>query len=96
MSIFMKLKVELKNLVSQLAFLSLILLPLFSIGQESDLGNWIIYFGNKNFKEKLNWHHEVQYRNYDAVSDLEQLLLRTGLGLNLSENNNNILLLDCR
>ncbi len=60
--------------------------------QESELGNWLIYFGNKKINSKLNWHHEVQYRNYNAVGDLEQLLLRTGVGYNLSENNNNILL----
>src|SRR5690606_8217081 len=60
--------------------------------QESDLGNWLIYFGNKNIDSKFNWHHEVQYRNYDALGDLEQLLLRTGIGYNLTENNNNILL----
>jgi long-subunit fatty acid transport protein len=41
---------------------------------------------------KWNIHNEVQYRNYDAIGDLEQLLLRTGLGYNLSENNHNLLL----
>lgn len=60
--------------------------------QDSNLGNWMIYFGNKKINQKWNWHHEVQYRNYDAIGDLEQLLLRTGVGLNLSENNNNLLL----
>ena len=60
--------------------------------QDSDLGNWIIYFGNKQINERINWHHEVQYRNYNAIGDLEQLLLRTGLGYNLTENNNNLLL----
>ena len=34
----------------------------------------------------------MQYRNYNAIGDLEQLLLRTGVGYNLSENNNNLLL----
>jgi len=37
-------------------------------------------------------HNEVQYRNYNAIGDLEQLLLRTGIGYNLTENNNNVLL----
>ncbi len=60
--------------------------------QDSNFGNWIIYIGNKQFNSKWNLHHEVQYRNYDAIGDLEQLLLRTGLGYNLTENNNNILL----
>ena len=60
--------------------------------QESDLGNWLIYFGNKKIDSKWNWHHEVQYRNYNAIGDLEQLLLRTGIGYNLTENNNNLLM----
>lgn len=60
--------------------------------QESNLGNWLIYIGSKKVNSKFNWHHEVQYRNYNAIGDLEQLLLRTGIGYNLSENNNNLLL----
>ncbi|MDX1667233.1 MAG: DUF2490 domain-containing protein, partial [Saprospiraceae bacterium] len=73
-----------------LSILVCMVLPGF--GQNSDLGNWWIYFGNKQFEEKWNWHHEVQYRNYTFIGDLEQLLLRTGIGYNLSEGNNNILL----
>ena len=73
-------------------FLIILFLPLYGFSQSSDLGNWIIYFGNKKIDSKWNWHHEVQYRNYDAIGDLEQLLLRTGIGYNLSENNNNLLL----
>ncbi len=68
--------------------------PLFLLfgtlaAQNNDVGNWLIYFGNYKANEKWNWHHEVQYRNYNAIGDLEQLLLRTGLGYNLSDNNNN-------
>jgi len=75
-------------------FFSFLLVSLVSPaqGQDSNLGNWLIYFGNKQINPKWNWHHEVQYRNYDAIGDLEQLLLRTGFGLNLTENNNNLLL----
>lgn len=71
-----------------------IMLALSTYGQaqDSNFGNWMIYFGNKQFNSKWNWHHEVQYRNYDAIGDLEQLLLRTGIGYNLTENNNNVLL----
>ena len=60
--------------------------------QESDTGNWFIYFGNQKINNRWNWHNEVQYRNYNFAGDLEQLLLRTGIGYNLTENNNNILL----
>jgi hypothetical protein len=67
-------------------------LPALSSAQDSDLGNWMIYFGSKSLGERFNWHHEVQYRNYNAIGDLEQLLLRTGIGYDLSENNNNVLL----
>jgi len=45
-------------------------------------------FGNKNLSDKFNWHHEVQYRNYNIIGDLEQLLLRTGIGYNLGDNAN--------
>jgi len=57
----------------------------------SDLGNWLIFFGDKKINNNWNWHHEMQYRNYNAIGDLEQLLLRTGIGYNLTENNNNLL-----
>ncbi len=78
--------------MKKLYLLLLILFPVFGYSQNSDLGNWLLYFGNKKINEKLNWHNEVQYRNYNAIGDLEQLLLRTGIGYNLTENNNNILL----
>ncbi|MBU2940968.1 DUF2490 domain-containing protein [Lacinutrix sp. C3R15] len=70
----------------------ILVLPFFANSQESNLGNWLIYIGNKKINSKWNIHTEVQYRNYDAIGDLEQLLLRTGVGYNLSENNNNLLL----
>ena len=60
--------------------------------QDSNLGNWLLYFGNKHLNERWNWHNEVQYRSYNAISDLEQLLIRTGVGYNLTEDNNNVLL----
>jgi hypothetical protein len=60
--------------------------------QDSEVGNWFLYFGNQKINNRWNWHNEVQYRNYNFAGDLEQLLLRTGIGYNLSENNNNILL----
>lgn len=76
-------------------YILFILFSVFSFNataQSSDLGNWWIYFGNKKLNEKWNIHHEVQYRNYNIAGDLEQLLLRAGVGYNLSENNNNVLL----
>lgn len=64
----------------------------FSFAQKNDIGAWYMYFGNNKISKKWNWHNEVQYRNFDAVGDLEQLLIRTGIGYDLTENNNNVLL----
>jgi hypothetical protein len=60
--------------------------------QSSSVGDWFLYFGNQKINAKWNWHNEIQYRNFNAIGDLEQLILRTGIGYNLSENNNNVLL----
>ena len=79
-----------KHLTFSLLFI-VFLIPKTTVAQDSSLGNWLIYIGNKKLNNGWNIHNEVQYRNYDAVGDLEQLLLRTGLGYNLTENNNNLL-----
>jgi len=68
-----------------------LLLPLFSVGQDSNIGNWLIYIGNKKIDTKWNLHHEVQYRNYNAIGDLEQLLLRTGIGYAVADKSNLLL-----
>lgn len=73
-------------------FLVLCALMCSSHAQTSKLGGWWVYIGSKQFAKKWNWHHEIQYRNYNMAGDLEQLLLRTGIGVNLTENNNNLLL----
>ncbi len=76
----------LKTLLVSICFCNL------SFSQKTDVGNWFIYFGNQKINQKWNWHNEVQYRNYNFIGDTNQLLLRTGIGYNLTENNNNLLL----
>lgn len=68
-----------------------LILPLHTQAHDSNLGNWIVYCGNKKLNEKWNLHNEVQYRNYNGIGDLEQLLLRTGLDYTFNENKNNVL-----
>lgn len=61
--------------------------------QQSELGAWYAYFGSNPIpSSNFNWHNEIQYRNFNAIGNLDQLLLRTGIGYNLSPQNNNILL----
>ena len=68
------------------------LINIFSVNsQENGIGNWLIYFGNKDLNSTLNWHHEIQHRNYNLSGELEQLLIRTGLGYDVNKNNNILL-----
>ena len=78
--------------VSIVALTLMLVLPNFLSAQDSNFGNWLIYIGNKKINSKWNIHNEVQYRNYNAVGDLEQLLLRTGLGYTFNDGKNNVLL----
>ena len=81
-----------RNKINMAVLILVLMLPLFSQGQESTFGNWLIYIGNKKINTKWNIHHEIQYRNYDAIGDLEQLLLRTGLGYTFNESKSNVLM----
>ncbi|WP_370477553.1 DUF2490 domain-containing protein [Tamlana flava] len=81
-----------KKKASRVALALLLMLPFFIHAQDSNFGNWLIYIGNKKINAKWNVHNEVQYRNYNAVGYLEQLLLRTGLGCTFNEGKNNVLL----
>ncbi len=60
--------------------------------QSSDFGNWFVYFGNQKINKSLNWHNEFQHRNYNLLGDMQQLILRTGIGTNLKPNNHNLLM----
>jgi len=82
----------LKKKINRVALTLLLTLPVFLNAQDSNFGNWIMYFGNKKIDTKWNIHNEVQYRNYNVIGDLEQLLLRTGLGYTFNEGKNNVLL----
>ena len=80
------------NKLQSFCLLLLLFLATNVNAQKNDFGNWFLYFGNQKINDRWNFHNEVQYRNYNFAGDLEQLLLRTGIGYNLSENNNNLLL----
>ncbi len=67
------------------------LISLSAASQENDPGNWLIYIGSKQLNSKWNLHHEIQYRNYNTLGDLEQLLIRTGLGYDIGSKSNILL-----
>jgi len=70
-----------KSIIFLLIFILLILPKIgFSQIDEDKIGAWYMYFFNTTFKESsLGIQGDIQYRNWDAGGDLEQLLLRGGL-----------------
>jgi hypothetical protein len=80
------------NKIKSFSFLLVLFLSAIVNAQKTDTGNWFLYFGNQKINNRWNLHSEVQYRNFNFAGDLEQLLLRTGIGYNLTENNNNVML----
>lgn len=65
-----------------------LMLPFYAIFQNSNFDDWPIFFRTRAIQFQWDLHHEDQYRNYNAIGDLEQLILNSGLGYNLSENIN--------
>jgi hypothetical protein len=80
------------NFLFFVSMMALSVAPAKINAQNREIGNWIIYFGNQRINKSWNWWNEVQYRNFNFIGDLRQLVFRTGLGYNLTENNNNVLL----
>lgn len=54
--------------------------------------SWFIYFGNQQIDKKWNWWTEAQFRNENPIGEIHQAVFRTGIGYNLTENNDNVLL----
>lgn len=72
------------------------ILPLFVcsgslLSQSTDMGNWLIYIGNQKISPRWMLWNEVQHRNYNALGDLEQLLIRAGAGYDIAEGKGNLL-----
>lgn len=51
---------------------------------EDKLGNWFMYFGTHRIASRLSIHTEAQFRFFEPVSNLNQILLRTGLNYHLN------------
>lgn len=63
-------------------FLLILSIPHFSKAQvnQDQLGAWYMYFYDAKFNaSKWGVQGDLQYRNWDLIGDLEQLLIRSGL-----------------
>lgn len=71
-----------RNQFQLFALLLLVFIQTKSYSQvdENQLGGWYMYFFNGKFKNS-SWgiQGDVQYRNWNIMGDLEQLLLRAGI-----------------
>ena len=62
------------------------------LAQDGNAGKWLVYFGNQKINNKWLLQSDFQYRLNQVSNQKSQLLLRAGLGYNLTEANNNILI----
>lgn len=53
---------------------------------EDKFGSWFMFFSTNRISEKMSIHAEAQYRTYEFGNNFNQLLLRTGLNYNISDN----------
>ena len=63
-----------------------------ALAQEENYGKWLVYFGNQKINNKWLLQSDLQYRLNQVADQKSQLLLRAGIGYNLTEANNNILI----
>ncbi|MFS4481747.1 DUF2490 domain-containing protein [Hyunsoonleella sp. 2307UL5-6] len=67
---------------SKLSLLVILLSTFFAYSQpeQSQTGAWYMYFFNKQFDtSNFGIQGDLQYRNWNTIGDLEQLLVRTGV-----------------
>lgn len=53
---------------------------------QQELGAWAMLFSTNKISEDFSIHAEAQYRNYEVGANFNQLLLRTALNYNISDN----------
>jgi hypothetical protein len=73
-----------KKVLKSVIIAIILISPLLSSSQtafdEDQLGGWYMYFWNTTFKESgFGLQGDLQYRNWNVVGDLEQLLVRGGV-----------------
>ena len=75
-------------------FLTAILIlgnAVIATAQESDFRTWGIVNINQKIDENWSFQSDIQYRAYEDLDQMQQFIVRAGIGYNLTENNNTIL-----
>ncbi len=68
-------------------FIAFVFICQISDAQPAKFGNWMVYNGTVNLPYKLISTGEIHLRNYNAIGDIQQLLLRGNIGYPLANNN---------
>jgi hypothetical protein len=63
-----------------------------SYAQSNSDGTWFVYFGNQKINKSWNVQSDFQYRLKQVPEQASQLIMRAGLGYNLTPGNHNVLL----
>lgn len=72
---------------------SILIIALFIIlSKVQAQSGWYTLFGNDKLRKGFDLHYEAQYRNHNAIGQLEQLLLRTGIGYSFNDKTQNFLI----
>lgn len=71
---------NLKNYFFSFIMFLLFVVPSRAQVNEDKMGAWYMYFWNTQLKEsRIGFQGDIQYRNWNLMGDLEQLLLRGGI-----------------
>ena len=68
-------------------FISFVIACQISYAQPAKFGNCMVYNGTINLPHKLVSTGEIHLRNYNAIGDIQQILLRGNIGYPLANNN---------
>lgn len=63
-----------------------------SIAQGQTEGTWFVYFGNQKINKNWNVQSDMQYRLNQVPDQKNQIIVRGGIGYNLTPGNHNLLL----
>jgi hypothetical protein len=66
--------------------------PMPVTAQPGPVGNWLMYFGHQPIQPDWTLWNEFQIRQHNLAGDIHQLIIRAGIGYNLTPDNNNVLL----
>lgn len=80
-------------MIKRSILLCLLIISCFVVfSQDNAKGTWLVYFGNQKINDRWNLQSDFQYRLKQVPEQDRQIILRAGLGYNITPTNHNILL----